>query len=191
MRYILATLALAALAQARPDDSYGAPAAPSYSAPAPSYSAPAPSYSAPAESYDAPAETYGAPAPSYGAPSYEAAPAFDLKIILIPIIALIGLFLLFPTYVSLTTVRRKRDVAETDLATDVVNRIQDMYMAVIESEECMERIACQVGAVAKDAGLSTPLASSAMFLAPKKYAKYAKQFALPSECSKIKCGNLL
>lgn len=136
MRYILATLALAAAAQARPDDSYGAPAAPSYSAPSPSYSAPspsysapAPSYSAPAESYDAPAESYGAPAPAYGAPSYGSpAPAFDLKIIIIPIIALIGLFLLFPTYVTLTTVRRKRDVAETDLATDVVNRIQDMYM---------------------------------------------------------------
>ena len=143
MRYILATLALAALAQARPDDSYGAPAAPSYSAPAPSYSAPAPSYSAPAPSYSAPAESYdapeesygapspsyGAPSPSYGAPSYgAAAPAFDLKLIIIPIIALIGLFLLFPTYVSLTTVRRKRDAEETDVATDVVNRIQDMYM---------------------------------------------------------------
>ena len=119
-----------------PTHSYSAPAAPSYSAPAPSYSAPAPSYSAPAPSYSAPAPSYSAPAPSYSAPapaygapeaSYDApasgygppssgygAPGggglggLDLTSIIIPIIALIGLSLLFPTYVSLNTVRRRR-----------------------------------------------------------------------------------
>ena len=111
-----------------PAPSYSAPA-PSYSAPAPSYSAPAPSYSAPAPSYSAPAPSYSAPAPAYGAPeaSYDApasgygppssgygAPGggglggLDLTSIIIPIIALIGLSLLFPTYVSLNTVRRRR-----------------------------------------------------------------------------------
>ena len=106
--------------------SYGAPQAPSYSAPAPapSYSAPAPSYSAPAPapSYGAPEPSYGAPEPSYGAPepSY-GAPAtgygepeggLDLTSILIPLLALLGLSLLFPTYVSLTSVRRRRDAGE-------------------------------------------------------------------------------
>merc|ERR1719412_1022314 len=52
------------------DSEYGAPSAPSYSAPAPSYSAPAPSYEAPAPSYSAPAApSYSAPEASYGAPS--------------------------------------------------------------------------------------------------------------------------
>ena len=111
-----------------PDPSYSAPA-PSYSPPAPSYTAPAPSYSAPAPPYSAPAPSYSAPAPAYGAPevSYDApasgygppssgygAPGggglggLDLTSIIIPIIALIGLSLLFPTYVSLNTVRRRR-----------------------------------------------------------------------------------
>ena len=108
-----------------PATSYTAPApAPSYSAPAPSYSAPAPSYSAPASSYSAPSTSYAAPSSSYGAPaaSYGAPEAsyggtvyeedtgkgIDLTSIIIPILALIGLSLLFPTYVSLTTVRKKR-----------------------------------------------------------------------------------
>ena len=97
------------------DSEYGAPAAPSYSAPAPTYGAPAPEYAAPAASYDA-------PAPSYSAPSYEAAPSYevaadeglDLTSIIIPLLALVGLSLLFPTYVSLTSVRRRRDVSGID-----------------------------------------------------------------------------
>ena len=92
------------------DSEYGAPAAPSYSAPAPSYSAPAPSYSAPAESYGAPAESYGAPA--YDAPSYEEEGGLDLTSIIIPLLALVGLSLLFPTYVSLTTVRKRREAGD-------------------------------------------------------------------------------
>lgn len=105
------------------DSEYGAPSAPSYSAPAPSYSAPAPSYSAPAPSYSAPAPSYSAPEPSYGAPStgygvsYEEEGGLDLTSIIIPLLALIGLSLLFPTYVSLTTVRRKRrDVGDEGMS---------------------------------------------------------------------------
>lgn len=96
------------------DSEYGAPSAPSYSAPAPSYSAPAPSYSAPAPSYSAPAPSYSepsysAPSTGYGAPSYgEEEAGLDLTSIIIPLLALVGLSLLFPTYVSLTTVRKRR-----------------------------------------------------------------------------------
>jgi len=77
------------------DSEYGAPSAPSYSAPAPSYSAPAPSYEAPA-----PAPTYSAPEASYGAPStgygtaYEEEAGLDLTSIIIPLLALVGLSLL-------------------------------------------------------------------------------------------------
>ena len=31
--------------------------------------------------------------------------------------------------------------------------MQDIYMAVVESEECMERVACEVGGIAADAGI--------------------------------------
>ena len=113
------------------DSEYGAPAAPSYSAPAPSYSAPAPSYSAPAPSYSAPAPSYSAPEPSYSAPSpsYEpqssyGAPSYgeeegglDLTSLIIPILALIGLSLLFPTYVSIAAGRKKRSLPD---GTEVV-----------------------------------------------------------------------
>jgi hypothetical protein len=100
------------------DSEYGAPSAPSYSAPAPSYNAPAPSYSAPAApSYSAPEASYGAPSTGYGAaPSYgvEEEAGLDLTSIIIPLLALVGLSLLFPTYVSLTTVRKRRDTGETE-----------------------------------------------------------------------------
>ena len=94
-----------------PAPSYSAPApSPSYSAPAPSpsYSAPAPAYGAPEASYDAPASGYGPPSSGYGAPGGGGFGGLDLTSIIIPIIALIGLSLLFPTYVSLSTVRRRR-----------------------------------------------------------------------------------
>ena len=101
------------------DSEYGAPEAPasSYSAPASTYNAPATSYSAPATSYNAPAApAYSAPAPAYGAPSYvayeEDSKFPDITFIIVGILIVTGLALLFPTYVSLSTVRRKRDVTE-------------------------------------------------------------------------------
>jgi len=102
------------------DSEYGAPEAPasSYSAPATSYNAPATSYSAPAPAatYGAPAPAYGAPAPAYGAPSYapyeEESKFPDITFIIVGILIVTGLALLFPTYVSLSTVRRRRDLTE-------------------------------------------------------------------------------
>merc|ERR1711862_295039 len=66
-------------------------------------------YGAPHESYGAPVESYGASAPSYGA---AAETGLDLTTIIIPLLALLGLFLLFPTYVTLTSVRRKREAID-------------------------------------------------------------------------------
>ena len=81
---------------------YGAPPA-SYSAPEPAYGAPAPEYGAPATTYEQPADSYGV---SYGGYEEETLP--DLTPIIVGILVLTGLSLLFPTFVSLTTVRRKR-----------------------------------------------------------------------------------
>merc|ERR1712027_170788 len=139
-------------------------------------------------------DAYGAPEPdSYGvtAPEYGAAETgLDLTTIIIPLLALLGLFLLFPTYVTLTTVRRKREAIETEGEVNAVERMMDMYQAIIESEECLERVACDVGAMASDAGLDTSLASLASVMVPNKYSKYMKQFASAKNCHKIKCGNL-
>jgi len=189
-----------------PEPSYSAPS-PSYSAPAPSYSAPSPSYGAPEPSYSAPEPSYGAPEPSYGAPDtgygapssgYGEASAggLDLTSILIPLLALLGLSLLFPTYVNLTTVkRRKRSADGVELPEDenpmnnMIERVQDMYMAVLQSEECMERVACEVGGLAEDAGISKSLTRASEAFLPKKYNKMMKNFNHGKDCSKNnKCG---
>merc|ERR1740131_480098 len=173
-----AVLATVEGARVRRDDSYGAPE---------------PSYSAP--SYSAPEESFGPPADSYGPPAYTA-PAetgLDLTTLLIPLLALVGLFLLFPTFVTLTSVRRKRS-ADGEFPEEeqmgMLNQIQDMVQAVIESEECLERIACDAGGLAQSAGLDSSLVSAVSLVAPKEYSRYIKKFALPKNCHKIKCGNL-
>merc|ERR1711945_82060 len=153
------------------------------------------SYGAPEPSYGAPAPSYGAPEPSYGAPSYgyeEASAGLDLTSILIPILALLGLSLLFPTFVTINgTGRRKRDVMDEDESTtsNMINRVQDMYMAIMESEECIERVVCELGGLVEDAGYSKQMTRSLELFAPKKYAKMMKSFNKGKDCTKNnKCG---
>merc|ERR1712045_916614 len=167
LRYIAATLLIASVtagARVRRDDGYGAPEP----------------------------DTYGAPAEAYGAPdsSYAADTGLDLTTIIIPLLALLGLFLLFPTYVTLTSVRRKREAIEDAGETNMVERMMDMSQAIIESEECLERVACDVGGLANDAGFDPTMAQWAAVMVPNKYSKYMKQFASAKNCHQLKCGNL-
>jgi len=114
---VIALVSVCACAQAgrvRRDEQYGAPEAPAYSAPEESYGAPEVSYSAPA--YSAPAET-----------------GLDLTTLIIPLLALVGLFLLFPTYVTLTSVRRKRETGEDAGEVNMLARMQDMYQVTYNS----------------------------------------------------------
>ena len=173
MLALCSILLVVASATARPDDGYGAPE---------------PAYSEPEDAYGAPDTGYGAPAAAYGAPSYAAETGLDLTTLIIPLLALVGLFLLFPTYVTLTSVRRKRE-AGSEGESLLVERIQDMYLALVESEECIERIACEVGGLARDAGLDNTVATVGALMVPAKYSKLAKQFASPRNCHKIKCGS--
>merc|ERR1712060_440185 len=164
LRYIAATLLLASLtlgARVRRDEGYGAPEP---------------------DTYGAPAEAYGAPDTSYSAPSYAADTGLDLTTIII--------LLLFPTYVTLTSVRRRREAIEDAGETNMVERMMDMYQAIIESEECLERVACDVGGLANDAGFDPTMAQLASVMVPNKYSKYMKQFASAKNCHKLKCGNL-
>ena len=45
-------------------------------------------------------------------------------------------------------------ITEGDHQTDVIERVNEIYTAVVQSEECMEKIACEVGALAGDVGLT-------------------------------------
>merc|ERR1711956_209759 len=96
----------------------------------------------------------------------------------------------FPTFVSLATVRRKRHAEdEGDHQTDVIERVNEIYTAVVQSEECMEKIACEVGALAGDVGLTqSPALKLAGGFVPSKYKTYYKQFTAGKDCHKIKCG---
>merc|ERR1712072_393460 len=164
---------------------YGAPEEPSYAAP----EEPAPSYGAPAASYEPAAPSYSAPATGYGvAAEPEELP--DLTPIIVGILVLTGLSLLFPTFVSLSSVRRKRHAEDdVDPRTDVIERVNEIYTAVVQSEECMEKIACEVGALAGDVGLTqSPALKLAEGFMPSKYKTYYKQFVAGKDCHKIKCG---
>ena len=41
-----------------------------------------------------------------------------------------------------------------DTSSDVIERVNEISTAVVQSEECMEKIACEVGALAGDVGLT-------------------------------------
>ncbi len=45
----------------------------------------------------------------------------------------------------------------------------------------------QIGAIAKDAGLSSSMSAGALLMTPAKYQKYAKHFFRAEKCEKIKC----
>ena len=92
---IAATLALTHCATAYKtarDSGYGAPA--------------------PVDNYGAPETGYGAPEPSYAGYEATGAGSPDITPILIGILVITGLALLFPSYVTLTSTRRKRAAVE-------------------------------------------------------------------------------
>jgi len=117
----------------------------------------------------------------------------DLTSLIIPLLALLGLSLLFPTYVNLTTVNRKRRSLEEDKevsGNSLVERVQDIYMSVVESEECLERIACEMGGIVADAGISTEIFRTAAPLVSGKFSSAMKSFNNAKDCRKMKCGTL-
>lgn len=175
-----------------------------YSEPAQGYSAPSSGYSQPESSYAQPAATYGQPTSGYAQPSgyggydvgyEEEGGKFDISAVIIPILIVFGLSLLFPTITSVAVNgngRRRRDVEDAaNPLSDVVERVNSIYMAVVESEECMERIACEIGGLASDAGLrDSALSKMADPLVPLKYKKFMTQFKAGQNCHKLKCGQI-
>jgi len=169
-------------------------------APATGYQQPATGYSEPASGYE---QSSGYAAPSgydqqsydsgYGATGYssgygvaEESSGLDLNMLIIPMLIIAGLALLFPS-VTTVAVRKKRDVDEVS-ENSLLGRVQDIYMSVVQSEECMERVACEVGGIVDDAGISKNLMNVAGGFVPMKYSKMMKSFSNAKDCHKIKCG---
>jgi len=111
--------------------------------------------------------------------------------ILVPLLIVAALFLLFPSVVNVPvngTGRKRREAAD-EPASNMVERIQDMYMAILESEECIERVVCEMGGLVEDAGYSKQMTKTLEMFAPKKYAKMMKSFNAGKDCKKNnKCG---
>jgi hypothetical protein len=94
--------------------------------------------------------------------------------------------LLFPAVVNVG--RKKRSLAEeSNPVYDIAERVNEIYGAVLESEECMEKIACELGGMAKDL-TSSPVTSLVEPFVPARYSQYYKQFKAGADCDKIKCG---
>ena len=79
----------------------------------------------------APVESYTAPA---SAPAYTAPEAgLDLTTIVLPIVILVGLFLLFPSFTTLTSVRKTLKMSDREGSqVDILDKIQDVYQALLE-----------------------------------------------------------
>merc|ERR1712004_57999 len=182
---ILAALTLAlAIANVKADGAHSHDHAPAHD-----------SYGPPEPSYEAPTDSYGAPAPSYSAPSYEPyevyeeEPLPDLTPIVVAILTLIGLSLLFPTFVQLEDVGRKKRSAE--IIAERTAQIYDHLNEVLEpvDRSCMEKLTCEVGALSYDAGLTShPFLKLVAPFVPGKYEKYVKHFITANNCQKIKCS---
>lgn len=116
----------------------------------------------------------------------------DLLVVL-GVITFTSLAIGFPGQLTLTEVRSRRMSRKRKRSplNDVVERVNDIYMSVVESEECMQRIACEVGGLAKDVGLKdNGVTKMADPFVPSKYKAYFKQFTKGQDCHKIKCGNM-
>jgi len=201
MRYLVIAVCIGS-ALARPDGAGGHHEHHAAAAPATGYQQPSASYSEPASGYEQPTG-YAAPSggsgyeqpgydSGYGATGYSSGygvaedSGIDMNMLLIPVLILAGLALLFPS-VTTVAVRKKRDADDVSGNT-IVDRVQDIYMSVMQSEECMERIACEVGGIVDDTGLSKNLFNVAEGFVPQKYSKMMKRFNNAKDCHKIKCG---
>merc|ERR1712004_927516 len=148
------------------------------------------------DSYGPPEPSYGAPAPSYSAPSYEPyevyeeEPLPDLTPIVVAILTLIGLSLLFPTFVQLEDVAgRKKRSAEiiSERTAEIYDHLNEVLQPV--DRGCMEKLTCEVGALSYDAGLTShPFLKLVAPFVPGKYEKYVKHFISANNCQKIKCS---
>ncbi|XP_045118837.1 uncharacterized protein LOC123508897 isoform X1 [Portunus trituberculatus] len=128
--------------------------------------------------------------PRFADVAYETASSFSL-----PAIALITLFVLWPEHKHYRT---KRDTGDSeDESTDqLAQHLGRIFAAAVEGDECMQRVACEIGAVTSSSlhpshkKLVTRLVTS---LAPAKYTTLLKTFktgATTARCDKHACALL-
>jgi len=198
MKYLVIAVCIGS-AVARPDGAGGhhahhAAAAPStgyeVAQPAAGYEQPS-GYAAPS-GYEQPSYESGYGAPSGYSSGYGVADEggeFDLRFLMIPILLIAGLALLFPS-VTQVQIRKKRSEDEVS-GNSLMDRVQDIFLSVVQSGECMERISCEVGGILSDSSLSDNALTAAEAFVPAKYKKFLRHFNdgnNGNDCHNIKCG---
>jgi len=78
-----------------------------------------------------------------------------------------------------------------DVYSDVADRVNNIYNSVITTENCLARIACELGGLASNIGLKvSPMAKIQDLFIHAKYKPYYKQIRSGQNCERIKCGSL-
>jgi len=168
--------------------SYAAPAAP---APAPSYSAPAPEHKDQGNMY-----YYYYPVDESGHDL--AGSGFDVfTSIILPLVILGGLLLALSSLTFTFTGRAMREGQEPGLVEQLhseVERIFNIYMSAMESEECVQRALCQSGSYAKTFKHKNVIMSVAQAFVPEHmkgnmdiFKAAAKDGFEMKKCHKYKC----
>jgi len=114
----------------------------------------------------------------------------------VPLVAIGGLALLSPLVLG----RKRRDLdgleeskGEPDAVDRLRARVTDIYTDVTTSDECIERLVCELGAVAKDVYYKDSVIRVMNYFAPSHYKKYlstlksAAYTGDTSKCRQIKC----
>jgi hypothetical protein len=117
----------------------------------------------------------------------------------VPLVALGGLALLSPLALG----RKKRDVDGMEYSEDeskspdavdrLRSRVTTIYSDVVSSDECIERLVCELGSVAKNVYYKDSVIRVMNYFAPSSYKKYMstlKSAAFTgdtSKCRMIKC----
>lgn len=115
----------------------------------------------------------------------------------VPLVAIGGLALLSPLALG----RKRRDldgVEETKREPDAVDRLRarvsDIYTDVVRSDECIERLVCELGSVAKNIYYKDSVLRVMNYFAPASYKKYMSTLKTAaytgdtSKCRLVKCS---
>ncbi|KAK7075937.1 hypothetical protein SK128_004546 [Halocaridina rubra] len=165
-----------------------------------SYSAAAP---APAPSYDSGSQGnlyyYYYPVEEYGSSDAGYANDFDIfTAIILPLLILGGLLLLLSSLTfTLTTGRALDDTKEPDLMEQLhteIERVFYIYLNAFESEQCLQRTICEMGAYSKSfkgkdfvLGMIEPLVPEGMKGNLAIFKKAAEAGYETGKCKKFRC----
>ncbi|CAL4111843.1 unnamed protein product [Meganyctiphanes norvegica] len=134
---------------------------------------------------------------SYGGYQQQEEDSSDLLTYILPALAITGLSLLFPSIVTINSSKRRRRDASGDLEPiepmdALLGHLSTIYYAATESDICMQRIVCELGATTKDLkqGNKDLMISILGKAASKKYSKLFSKFSYgvnTANCKKIGC----